>query len=288
MTTPPALTLVQTFLKDAFQTNLPISENRELSAGVAKHVAGNERLTPAEQADLYRRQFFLRHIESLLEDHPGIAHYLGEEGFEAFATAYLAAYPPSTPSLRDLGAGVESFISSWSGIEEPYRPLLREMAHYELVFVDLFDAPDVPSPDLTLLGSLPQEVWLSCPFVFSPLLRLVEYRYPVPELRLQIRNGEVGRDLPMADHASYAVFRQTDVVRFERLTSPAFRLLKALTKGCSLVSACEQLNSTLTPAEADEVEAGLGQWCSRWAGAGWILAVDQNGASLDTSGPRSP
>lgn len=288
MTSPQTLTLVQTFLKDAFQTNLPIAESADLSTGVAKHVAGNERLTPAEQADLYRRQFFLRHIESLLEDHPGIAHYLGEEGFEAFATAYLAAYPPRTPSLRDLGADMVNFVSTWTGVDEPYRRLLQDMAHYELVFVDLFDAPDVPPPDLALLGSVSQEMWLSRPLVFSPLLRLVEYQYAVPELRLQVRNGQVGRDLPKEEHSRYAVFRQADVVRFERLTSPAFQLLKALLKGCSLVAACEQLNSVLTPAEGNEVQAHLGQWCSRWAGAGWILAVDQNGAPLDTAGPRSP
>lgn len=84
---PEQLARVQAFLKDAFQRPGPIPGDEALAPLVAEHVTGNDRLTPAEQADLYRRQFFLRHVDVLLEDHPGVAHYLGEQAFEAFARA---------------------------------------------------------------------------------------------------------------------------------------------------------------------------------------------------------
>src|SRR5262249_54290227 len=156
----------------------------------AEHVSGNDRLTPAEQADIYRRQFFLRHVDALIEDHPGLVHYLGDDGFDDFARAYLAAYPPKTPSLRDLGADIATFAAAHHGLPEELRGICVDMARYELCMIDVFDAADVPPPDRARLASLPQEAWLTRPLVLTPHLRLFEFGYPVPELRVAIKKGD--------------------------------------------------------------------------------------------------
>src|SRR5689334_17295103 len=100
---PAPLEELQGFLEQAFRRHEPIVSDESAAAACGAHVRGNDRLTPAEQTDIYRRQFWLRHIESLQEDYIGLAHVLGEDGFDAFCHAYLDAHPPRTPSLRDLG-----------------------------------------------------------------------------------------------------------------------------------------------------------------------------------------
>ena len=42
-------------------------------------IAGNDRLTPEEQAEIYREQFWLRHRDVLRDDYPALRHLLGEE-----------------------------------------------------------------------------------------------------------------------------------------------------------------------------------------------------------------
>jgi hypothetical protein len=278
---------VQAFLKDAFQLSTPIVDDAPLATRVAEHVTGNDRLSPAEQADLYRRQFFLRHVEALLEDHPGIAHYLGEDGFEAFACAYLAKHPPKTPSLRDLGADVADFAATWEGLPEHLRPVCVDMARYELCIVELFDAENVPPPDAAQLAAVPQEAWLTRPLVLTPLLRLLEFRHPVPELRVAIKLGECAAEPPAPEPAYHGVFRRDDRIAFERLPAEAFALLRLLAGGAPLAGACEDLSRTLTDEAAARVESEVGDWFQRWASWGWILGVNME-ATDRASAPSAP
>ncbi len=79
----------------------PISDQKQ-SLELAEAIAtGNLRMTPAEQVDVYREQFFLRHIGSLREDFPTVERLLGDDAFEAMCTAYLTAMPPTSFALRD-------------------------------------------------------------------------------------------------------------------------------------------------------------------------------------------
>jgi hypothetical protein len=274
----PSLERVQTFLKDAFRLPTAIPGDGSLAPRVAEHITGNDRLSPAEQADLYRRQFFLRHVDALLEDHPGIAHYLGEDGFETFTHAYLAKHPPRTPSLRDLGADIAAFTATWEGLPEHLRGVCTDMARYELCLVELFDAADVPPPDAERLAALPPEAWLTRPLVLTPLLRLLDFRYPAPELRRAIKQGECSKEPPAPEPVYHGVFRRDDRIAFERLPAEAFSLLRLLASGAPLASACEELSRTLTEERAAEVETEVGSWFQRWASWGWILDI----------GPLSP
>ncbi len=270
----PQLDRVQAFLQEALRLDAKIVLQPELAPRVAEHVSGNDRLTPSEQADLYREQFFLRHVESLEEDHVGLVHFLGDEAFENLARAYLRAHPPRTPSLRELGADLATFVATWDGVPADLRELCTDMARYELVLVDVFDAADVPAPDGARLAQIPQDVWLTRPLVWTPHLRLLASGYPVPELRLAAKRGTLAKDAPPREAAYHGVFRRDDVVVFERLEAEAFRLLVLLTGGESLASACDKLSASMTDDEAARVEAEVGAWFQRWASWGWILDVE--------------
>ncbi len=273
-TAAPELDRVQAFLQEALRLEEKIVQQPELAPRVAEHLSGNDRLTPSEQADLYREQFFLRHVESLEEDHAGLVHFLGEERFDALARAYLRAHPPRTPSLRELGADLARFVATWDGVPADLRELCTDMARYELVLVDVFDAADVPPPDGARLAQIPEDVWLTRPLVWTPHLRLLASGYPVPELRLAAKKGKISEDLPPREPAYHGVFRRDDVVVFERLSAEAFQLLVLLTGGESLASACDRLSASLTDEEAAKVEAEVGAWFQRWASWGWILDVE--------------
>lgn len=270
---PSQLEQVQSFLKDAFQRQEPIPDDPALAPLVAEHVAGNDRLSPAEQADIYRRQFFLRHVDVLRDDHPGLVHYLGDDTFEAFARAYLAAHPPRTPSLRDLGADVARFVDVTDTIPERLRPICADMARYELTIVAVFDAADVPPPDAERLREVPEDAWLTRPLVLTPHLHLHAFQHPVPDLRKAIKGEGCSKEPPAPEPIWYGVFRSDDKIAFERLPREAYDLLGLLVAGTPLAGACEALTRHLPEERAAEIEAEIGAWFQRWARWGWVLDV---------------
>ncbi|HEX7665478.1 MAG TPA: DNA-binding domain-containing protein, partial [Polyangiaceae bacterium] len=90
--------------------NEPIP-NEKASLDFANALAtGNTRMTPAEQVDVYREQFFLRHVGSLREDFPTVERLLGSEAFETMGAAYLTAMPPSSFALRDASERLATFL----------------------------------------------------------------------------------------------------------------------------------------------------------------------------------
>lgn len=285
----PPLTEIQGFLVQAFQRLERVVDDGALAQACAVHVSGNDRLTPAEQVDIYRRQFWLRHIDSLLEDYPGLRYILGEDGFEAFCQGYLAAHPPSAPSLRDLGANLVSFAERYEGFAGDRRGLAVAMARYEHAFVDVFDGADPPPLDAEKLRALPEQAWEIARIVLSPLLARLVSPYPVHTLRYAIKSGETP-DLAVhgagsADPSGAAavdaapgpfhlgLYRKDCMIHYEILTPEAYRLLDALARGVPLVPACAALAADLDAAAAAELEAQVGTWFQQWAAWGWIIDV---------------
>lgn len=110
---------------------------REQSARIA---TGNDRLSPAEQLEIYREQFWLRHTSSLVEDFEGLGGVLGQADWERLIEDYLAAHPPRSYNLRDLGERLPAFVeqSSWL----PNHTLCVDMARVEWAYIEVFDAAD--------------------------------------------------------------------------------------------------------------------------------------------------
>lgn len=269
---PEGLDALMRALTRAFTSGSPLPDDAALAAVCREHVAGNDRLTPAEQADIYRRQFWLRHTDALLEDYPGLARVLGEDGFDAFARAYLAAHPPSSFTLRDLGAEVARFAAVYDGFPEDRRELARDLARYEHALVELFDGAAPPPLDPAKVTGMPDEAWSTARIVLHPLLVLMRLGYPVHLFRSELRQGKEPA-LPAPRPVHLAVHRVDLTIRYEELEPPAFALLEALGRGVPLVPACEAVATELDEAAAAALSARVGDWFRQWTSTGLIVDV---------------
>jgi hypothetical protein len=261
------------FLSAAFQRSAPVPDDAELAPACARFVAGNERLSPAEQVEIYRKQFWLRHRDSLLEDYPGAHHLLGDEVFDAFCRAYLDAFPPRTPSLRDLGADVVAFAERWDGFPEALRAVTLDMIRYELAFVDVFDGPAYAPLDPSKLASVAPEDLDRARVVLHPLIAPMQLDYPVHRLRYAVKMGEASKTVPAPAATRVVLFRQDTTIHYEELGDEAFALLEALRRGVPLVAACNELVASVPEERAEALGAEVGRWFSRWAEHGWIVDV---------------
>ena len=275
MTAPrEPLARVMAFLEPAFRRADALEGDATIAGECAAHVTGNSRLTPAEQVDIYRRQYWLRHIDALGDDYPGVAHLLGEEGFDAFLRAYLLAHPPRHKSLRDLGSDIVPFAQGHAFPAE-LRVATLEMLAYEHAFVDLFDGAEPPPLDPQKLTSMPEEAWERARIVIHPLLVRAQVRFPVHRLRLQAKaeDAEPRTEPPTEAPANLVLFRDDNRIRFEELDSTAFALLDALARGEALGPACEQVAASLEPEAAEQLGAQVGPWFQEWTARRWIVDV---------------
>lgn len=273
---PAALVEVQRFLREALQRPGPVADDTALSARARALVGGNDRLTPAQQVDIYRRQFWLRHDDVLREDFPALLALLGEDGWERFVHAYLAAHPPHHKNLRYLAADAARFADGWDGFPAEHAAVCREIVRYELAFLDVFDGPDPTPLDGAVLAGLSPEAWSSATVELNPFVRLFAFAHPVHRFRLAVKapsEEAAAPALPAAAPVKLALFRKDLVVHFEELSDGAHALLEALRAGETLLGACAALAAGKSEAEVQALVPEIGVWFRRWAAWGFFRAV---------------
>ena len=130
-----------------------VEEGDAAASELAALVRSDATLPAAARLDVYANAYFLRIHECLENDFPALRWALGADWFHDLATAYLAACPPTRPSLRHAGDRLPDFVASHAGAA-PFRRghrWLADLALLERAIVDAFDAADA-TPDTSPLG----------------------------------------------------------------------------------------------------------------------------------------
>lgn len=266
------LDAIQRALGHAFQQLSPIDEDAELTASVQRIVSGNERLTPLQQAEIYRGQFWLRHRDALYEDYPGLVYLLGEEVFETFLRAYLRACPPDSWTLRNLGNRIASFAATYSGFPADRAAIARDMATFELAFIDIWDGPDTQPIELSRVEAIAPEAWITAEIRFHPLLTLLTLSHAVHDLRTKIRADENPAALIESAPTFVAMWRGEDErVHYRAITAPEHALIESLRNGDSLGEACGHAAERAD--DASQIPQQLQGWFKGWSTRGWIVDV---------------
>lgn len=259
----------QAALADVMRRATTLVEDPYGSAIANEIASGNDRLSPVEQVDIYREQFFLRHVDALREDFRSLEHLLGDDAFEELARAYLAACPPTSYTLRDLGVAMDAFVRT----HEPWSkdPFVADLARTEWAFVDAFDGPNSPPFDPSMLGTATEEQWPGARIVLQAAMRRVVLAHPAHEYRASVK-AEESPSRPEAKPTWLVVFRGKENLQYIDIENDAFELLEELAKGTPLGEACERAAKASNVAP-ESFEAKLGQWFQEWTTFGWISRV---------------
>jgi hypothetical protein len=256
---------IQEQLAKTIQKNVAVVDDPK-SFRVAQTLAtGNVRMTPVDQLEVYREQFFLRHIGSLREDFPTIEFLLGAKKFEELCVAYLKAMPPATFALRDASDRMASFLETTA----PYREdaLLADCAKIEWALIEAFDAADAPPLDVSTIASIDEDAWDRAKIVLHPSIRFSTLQYPAHTFRTAVRSGEKP-SRPERKPACVVTFRGADSLRYLEVEPAALALLTALSREQPLGLAGEEAAKI----DADVGEK-IGEWFQTWSANGWISRV---------------
>lgn len=237
---------------------------------VRRHVAGSDRVGPAEQLEIYRQQFWYRHTDSLVEDFPGLAGILDQDDWNHLIFDYLERCVTASFTLRDLGRALPDFVAEQAWL--PHRELCHDMARLEWLYVDLFDAADAPPLELARLARLSEDDWQRARIVISPSTALLATRYAVTDHRRAIRTSDERLPVPAVSPRKYVIYRGTNRRLFDRsVDDGAFTLLELLRDGHALVPACERAMERHPDERLDDKLMG---WFAEWGELGWISGVE--------------
>jgi hypothetical protein len=238
------------------------------------HLTGSARLSPVEQLEIYREQFYLRHTASLVEDFPGVGGILGQADWDRLVWDFLATSAPTSYDLAELGAGLADFAATRDWLSE--RDLVVEMARFEYAHLEVFAAPDSAPLDPAKLAAVPEDAWERARLVPDSGLRLLALEYPVVELRarlLEARDDGTGAPpLPAARRVFLAVHRRNMGIFHDELEPEAFALLSHVARGEPLGVACESAARD-AGVSVESLGAKLERWFAEWSARGYVVDV---------------
>jgi hypothetical protein len=263
---------LQRFLTDAVRGVSPIGAEGDLARSMEALIVQSVRgMGAAEQVEVYREQFWLRHLPSLRDDYPTLVWALGDEAFRRLSVEYLCACPPNTWNLQLLGAGIAAHVAGHS----PWcvDPILCDAAHLDQAFMEAFDAPDAPPFDPRLLAATSEGAWPEAHVLFHPSLRAIELAHPLHSVRDALKRGRPC-ERPRPEPTHVVVWRDAKCFRLAASVEPlAFRLLAALHAGAPLGEACGRVTNAQVGADSADLGARVGAWFQQWTASGWVSAV---------------
>jgi len=121
---------------------------------------------------VYRHAYSARLVEILANEFSALAAWLGEDGFDEAAHAYVSAVPSRHRNARWVGRDLADFLAAAS----PYagRPVLAELARFETALNDAFDAADETVLAITDLAAIPPDDWGALRFSVQPSARRLD------------------------------------------------------------------------------------------------------------------
>src|ERR1700756_3210218 len=260
-------------------------DGKSMRAYASRFIKPNDRLTSFERLEIYNRQYWFRLLSSMIEDFPGLRAVLGDRRFEAMSKAYLVDCPSRSFTLRNLGSHLEGWLREhpkWAG---PKQALAIDIARLEWADIEAFDGKAEPA---LRAEDLRADAGDKLKLRLQPYVRLLDLRYPVDDLLLDVRKED--EDTDFASNAFQekrkrkrvhavaklkpaeiflAVHRVDDSVYFRRMEREEFVILRALRDRKSLGKAIEAaFRKSRVPGEE---RAGLvQQWFQNWAALGWF------------------
>ena len=220
-----------------------LKSDAHLKAAAALHFQSSPRLTAAQQIDIYRKQFWLRHTQSLIEDFPALTTYLGQSRWESLAESFLTELPPKNRFLGKVGEELPSFIKR--NLKEADAKLCHDLATLEWSYCQIFDARDLQNSKLQPLSQLSDEEFLNLKFSLNPALIILELNFPVDEFRRQLikqrKHNLKPPSPPGAEKQFLAIYRFNGSLSDTVISQPCALLLESLARGLPLGDACQEV-----------------------------------------------
>lgn len=228
------------------------------------------KISPQRRLHIYQNAYKTRLRGVLEDDYPVMRCMLGDVVFYGLCDRYRAAHPSSHPSLRYYGQYLAAFVAN----ELPYKnhEILSEMARFENIFHDVFDAMDKPHITVDEVAALPVSVWTTLRLECDPSCHIAPYDWNVVAVWSSVRENRYAPVLPQKmPHTTYVIQWRRDLRSYFRTLDPdEVEALLLVQEGQSFPEICE----CLAVIHGENAPMRAAELLKKWILEGLISSLD--------------
>ena len=234
-------------------------------------VTANERGSATDRVAVYVEAYRLRLTEALSTDYPALRAVLGVPEFEHLCSAYIAAHPSTTPSIRWLGRHMHTYLAS--APDYAARPVLAELALFEWKQGETFDSPDAAPLSIEQVAAIPPAAWPGMHLLLHPSVRRLALRGNAPAIVVAVNAKRKRPALRQsALPTAWLMWRDAALdIRWRSMNADEAAAFDAVAGNRSFAELCELLCDFTEPEQAPMQAAGL---LKRWIIDGLITDFD--------------
>ncbi len=242
-------------------------------SSISSRILSTEELPVTDRLAIYHNAYRARLVEALANDYPALKFLLGDNEFENLCLSYLKANPSKTYSLRWFGQELTHFLENHQDYRN--RHYLAEMAEFEWVFVDAFDAKNCEICGVDDATNIPPDSWPELRIKLHPSIHLVTCSWNCL-LIWQAMKNESDRVQPqtLETKTHYLIWRQGMSTHYRSLNPDEAAGLNAVQNGANFTELCGTLTNF-----ADEAETALraATLFKSWLASGLVQRLDYSG-----------
>ena len=236
---------------------------------VAREIVVGGKISVERRLGIYHHAYRARLTEVLQDVFERVWAYIGDANFERCAHEFIAAYPPSAPTLQRFG---ESF-PTWLASRYLDDGDIADVATIDWQLRCAFDSADATPIGIAALQTLSADDWGHVGFVFHPALQIVPMTFNAAAIWAALDSEASPPDavrllVPMW----LMVWRRAEQPHFISIAAPEATLLTAMQRGQCFAAACEVVAAQF-PDDAIATLAGtaLRRWVDDEVIVGMVL-----------------
>ena len=172
-----------------------------------------ENISITKRLEIYQDAYYLRLIDALQQDYPVLYAMTGSDNFNQLAYHYISVYPSRFRSIRWFGSELKNFLQHIPSYAE--QPWLIEMAEFEWLLTETFDANDRVAVTVAEMASIPAEKWPEVFFKLHPSLRKLTLHWNmVPIWKAQTEEGILLPPQRANIHVPWIIWRKDFNIQF--------------------------------------------------------------------------
>jgi hypothetical protein len=231
------------------------------------YITDTPHLSAADRMSLYNQSYWLRLLDTLIEEYPFLSRLFGKEAFnEEIGKGYITAYPPTHWSLNYLGSNLLPYLEKTYQASDAW--LVLKAAEIDAACQTSFFAVYKPAINLSSYTEPQADELLDKPLELQSDVHLIEctgqfmlYR----EAFLQESHEHwIANDFPKLDKENtfyFIVYRNKSLnVSWDTLEPQEYKILK-------LIEAGHTISDALNIVDAGD-EAAF--WVQAWLIRGWL------------------
>jgi hypothetical protein len=228
---------------------------------VEAQVVGTQRVPVETRLGIYRHAYAARLVDALRANYPAMAKLLGDAQFEALGHAYVVSHDSHSFTVRQYG---DEFAKAMP------TEFLRELARWEWMTADVFDAADAAPVTVASLADIAPEEWSELRFGFHSSMRRLTLSTNAPQVWKALTDEKEPPAPGILEATTWLLWRHELRTFYRSLSKDEAEMLDGAVHGTSFGDLCANLCVHCTE---DEAPARAASFLRRWIESGLVVEV---------------